>query len=235
MITRGRLLPNTRRYADPTGSYVASFATPWRRGAAAAIDWTLCYIAFLLVSIPLGIVQSIGAVSWAEGDLGGLPGHVLFVVTQVLTVVPVVAYFGLLLPTSQTFGMDALELRVVSMKTGRAPSYIAATIRGVAGLAVAASVYVTYQFTSSFDRPNLDAASSYALDAARVIVVVGGLSALTMMLTPTRRSILDRVFGTAVIDELEAVTPRMGPWGPLDSFDLSWRERKRASLPPHKV
>src|SRR6266498_4961005 len=80
----------------PTGSYVAEFGLPWRRVAAAAIDWTLCYVGFVLVSIPLGAVEGLGAVSREEGDLGGVPGHVLVVVTQVLTVVPVIAYFGLL-------------------------------------------------------------------------------------------------------------------------------------------
>jgi uncharacterized RDD family membrane protein YckC len=212
------------QYRDPTGRYVAAFAEPWRRVAAATIDWALCYVVFLLVSIPLGIVQSVGAVSWREGDLGGLPGHVLFVVTQVLTVAPVVAYFGLLLPTSQTYGMRALELHVVSTKTGSAPSYLTATIRGVIATAVAASFYVTYQVATSFDGGELDPTSSRLLDAAHVLVIVGSASALLMMLTPGHRSLIDRLFGTAVIDELEAVTPRMGPWGPLDAFDLSSRE-----------
>jgi hypothetical protein len=224
LITLRRFLPSSRRYLDPTGRYVARFATPWRRAAAAAIDWALCYVAFLLVSIPLGTVQALGAVSWTEGDLGGLPGHVLFVVTQVLTVAPAVAYFGFLLPTSQTFGMRTLELHLVSTKTGRAPSYIAATIRGVAATALAASFYASYLVASSFDEPrNLDTASSYALDAAHVVVAFGLVSALTMLLT--RRSLVDRLFRTAVLDDLEAIAPRMGPWGPLDSFDLSARER----------
>jgi len=56
LITLRRLLPSSRRYLDPTGRYVARFATHWRRGVAAAIDWALCYVAFLLVSIPLGTV-----------------------------------------------------------------------------------------------------------------------------------------------------------------------------------
>lgn len=152
MITFGRLLRGDARYADPAGSYVASYAAPWRRVAAGAIDWTVCYVAFLLVSIPLGAVQALGSISWREGDLGGLPGQVLFVVTQVLTVVPVIAYFGLLLPTSQTLGMNALELRVVSTKTGRAPSYVTATLRGVVATAMAASFYVTYLVATSFRR-----------------------------------------------------------------------------------
>jgi uncharacterized RDD family membrane protein YckC len=143
--------------------------------------------------------------------------------------VPVVGYFGLLLPTSQTFGMRALELHVVSTKTGRAPSYLAATVRGVIATAVAASFYITYQVATSFEKSReLDATSARLLDLAHAVVIVGSASALLMMFTPTRRSLVDRLFGTAVIDELEAVTPHMGPWGPLDSFDLSSRQRSTA-------
>jgi uncharacterized RDD family membrane protein YckC len=222
----GRFLRTNDRYRDPTGRYRASFADPWRRVVAAAVDWGLCYVAFLLVSIPLGMVQSVGAVSWREGDFGGSPGHVVFVLTQVLTVVPVVAYFGLLLPTSQTFGMRALELHVVSTKTGRALSHLSASIRGVIATAVAASFYITYQVATSFDKGReLDTWSSRLLEVSHVVVLVGAASALLMMFSPTRKSLVDRLFGTAVIDELEAVTPHMGPWGPLDAFDLSSRER----------
>ncbi len=42
-----------------------------------------------------------------------------------------------------------------------------------------------------------------------------------MAITPTRRSLVDRVFGTVVVDELEAVHSLRGPWGPLDAFDTS--------------
>jgi len=224
LIEPGRLLSGAT-YLDPTGRYVASFGVPWRRAVAAAIDWTLCYVGFVVVSIPLGAVEGLGAVSREEGDLGGLPGHVLVVATQVLTVVPVIAYFGLLLPTSHTYGMRALGLRIVSVRAGRAPSHTAAIIRGVVATAVAASFYVSYLVWSSFEKPHgLDDASSYALAVAHVLVVVGGGSALMMILTPTHRSLVDRVFGTAVLDNVEAVAPRMGPWGPLDSFDLSSRE-----------
>lgn len=229
MRTLGRFLRTSGQYRDPTGRYRASFADPWRRVVAATVDWGLCYVAFLLVSIPLGMVQSVGAISWQEGDFGGSPGHVLFVVTQVLTLVPVVAYFGLLLPTSQTFGMRAVELHAVSTKTGRGPSYLAATVRGAVATAVAASFYITYQVATSFEEGReLDATSARLLDVAHVVVIVGSASALLMMFSPTRRSLVDRIFGNAVIDELEAVTPQMGPWGPLDSFDLSSRERSPA-------
>ena len=179
-------------------------------------------MAFLVVSIPLGAVQALGNVSWEEGDLGGLPGHVLFVMAQVLTVAPIVGYFGVLGPSSQTLGMRALELRLVSMRTGRAPSRITATVRGAIATAGAAGVYAVYLVSTSYDPPqSLDTASRYALDAAYVAAALVGASVLTMIVTPTHRSLVDRLFGTGVVDDLEALAPQLGPWGPLDAFDLS--------------
>lgn len=213
-----------RRYADPTNRYVARFGSPWRRAAAAAIDWGLCYVGYLLVSIPLGAVQALGAISREEGDLAGRPGHVLVVAMQVLTVAPVVAYFAILLPTSRTFGMLISDIRTVSMSTGRGSSYTAAIIRGATATVVAAAFYVVFLFSTSFEKPShLDSASTYTLDAAYVLVGAGCISALMMIVTRTHRSVLDRLFGTAVLGELEAVAPRMGPWGPLDVFDTSNR------------
>ena len=179
---------------------------------------------FLLVSIPLGFVQALGAISREEGDLAGHPGHVLVVAMQVLTVAPAVAYFALLLPTSQTFGMRMREIRTVSMRTGRGASYTAAIIRGTTATVMAAAFYAVFIFSTSFEKPrHLDSASTYTLDAAYVLVGAGCISALLMIVTPTHRSVLDRLFGAAVLDELEAVAPRMGPWGTLDVFDTSNR------------
>jgi uncharacterized RDD family membrane protein YckC len=211
-------------YEDPTHRYVARFATPWRRAAAAAIDWLLAYVAFLIVSIPLGIVQTVGRISREDGDLGGFPGHVLEVTAGVLTVVPVVAYFALLWPTSQTFGMRATDLRAVSIQTGRGPSYLVAGIRAVLATVIAAAVYAVYLNSTDYGTSReLDDTSRVLLDGAYVVAGVGFLSALVMLVTPTRRSLLDRLFGTAVLDDLEATVPRSGPWGALDSFDTAHR------------
>lgn len=214
----------TWRYEDPTNRYVAKFATPWRRAAAAAIDWGLCYVAFLLVSIPLGVVQSVGTISREAGDLGGVPGHLLQVVAQVLTVAPFVAYFAFLLPTSQTFGMRATDLRTVSIRTGRGPSYLVAGIRAVLATVIAAAVYAVYLNSTAYGTSgSLDSTSRFLLDAAYVVAGVGCISALVMLVTPTRRSLLDRLFGTAMLDDLEAAVPRPGPWGALDAFDTAHR------------
>lgn len=212
------------RYADPTDRYVARFGSPWRRIAAAAVDWTICYVLFVLVSIPLGMLQMIGTVSWEAGDLGGVPGHVLFVTAQILIAVAVLAYWVLLLPTSQTFGMRLADIRLVSMRTGNGLSYVAAALRGIVATLTAAAVYAVYLNTTAFDKGDrLDSTSQLLLDGSYVVAGIGCVSALAMLLTRTHRSLFDRVFGTAVVDELEATSPHFGPWGPVDAFDTSHR------------
>ncbi len=210
-------------YADPANRYVAGFGPPWRRTLAAVVDWGLIYVSFVIVSIPLGTLQAIGAVSLEDGDLGGIPGGILVVVTQLLIPAPAVAYFAFLLPTSQTLGMRLSDVRVVASKTGRGPSFARALVRGVTSTILAAAVYAVIQYSTSFDKPTLDRASTYALDVAYVLAGAAFLSALTMIVTPTHRSLVDRLFGTSVLDDLEAVAPHMGPWGPVDTFDLSNR------------
>ena len=203
--------PSRRRYADPAGRYIARFATPWRRVVAAAVDWGICYVLFLLVSIPMGVVQSVGAVSRRDGDLGGVPGRVLEVVPQFLIFAAIAAYWAILLPTSHTFGMRARDIRIVSRRTGRGPSYALAVIRGAIATLIAGAVYAVY------------------LDRTTVAERAATLSALVMVVTLSHRSILDRVFGTAVLDELEPTEPTRGPWGPVDAFDTS-NPRVRSSL-----
>lgn len=217
---------NRPRYADPKQRYTAAFGSPWRRATAAAIDWTLCLVAYLVVSIPLGGIQALGAVSWREHDFGGTPGRVLVIAAQVLTVAPAVVYLAMLWPSSHTLGMRARDIRIISLRTGRAPSYVVAAARAVLTVAVAAAVYVLVnRWTSVQDPGELDRTSRIALHVAWVLAGGAGLSALLVALTPSHRNLFDRIFGTAVVDELEAVVPVMGPWGPLSSFDLSYERR----------
>jgi len=214
---------NHPRYADPEQRYTAGFGSPWRRATAAAIDWTICLVAYLVLSIPLGGLQALGAVSWRERDFGGMPGQVLVIAAQVLTAAPAIAYFAALLPTSHTLGMRARDIRIISVRTGRAPSYVVAAVRAVLTVAVAASVYVMFErWTAVQELRHLDRASRIALYVAYVLAAGAGLSALLTTFTRSHRNLFDRIFGTAVVDELEAVVPLMGPWGPLNSFDLSY-------------
>jgi uncharacterized RDD family membrane protein YckC len=218
-----------RRFTDPAGRYIARFATPWRRVVAAAVDWGICYVLFLLVSIPLGMVQTVGAVSRDAGDLGGVPGHVVLVAAQLLIFASIVAYWTILLPTSHTFGMRVMDIRVVSRRTGRGPSYAVAVIRGAIATLIAAAVYAVYLDRTTVAERELDETSLFLLDVSYAVTGAAVLSALVMLATPSHRSILDRVFGSAVLDELESTEPKLGPWGPVDAFDTS-NSRVRARL-----
>jgi len=224
---------NRPRYADPEQRYTAGFGSPWRRATAAAIDWTICLVGYLIASIPLGGIQALGAVSWREHDFGGVPGEVLVYIAEIGTALPAVAYFTFLWPTSHTFGMRARDIRLVSLRSGRAPSHVASFVRAVLTVATAASVYVMFnRATSVQDQGHLDHTSWIALQVAYALAAGAGLSALVVVLTRSHRNLVDRVFGTAAVDELEAVVPQMGPWGPLNRFDLSYDARKRrTSLP----
>jgi uncharacterized RDD family membrane protein YckC len=222
------------RYADPEQRYTAGFGSPARRATAAAIDWTICLVAYLIASIPLGGIQALGAVSWREHDFGGVPGEALVIAAQVGTALPAVAYFTFLWPTSHTFGMRARDLRIVSLRTGRAPSYVVSFLRAVLSVATAAAVYVMFAraTTTQAGNGNLDHTSWLALQVAYVLAAGAALSALAVLLTRSHRNLLDRIIGTAAVDELEAVVPQMGPWGPLNRFDLSYDPRnRRTSLP----
>ena len=222
------------RYADPEQRYTAGFGSPGRRATAAAIDWTICLVAYLIASIPLGGIQALGAVSWKEHDFGGVPGEVLVIAAQVGTALPAVAYFTFLWPTSHTFGMRARDIRIVSMRTGRAPSYVASFLRAVLTVATAAAVYVMFARATTTQAGNgsLDHTSWLALQVAYGLASGAALSALSVTLTRSHRNLVDRLVGTATVDELEAVIPQMGPWGPLNRFDLSYDPRnRRTSLP----
>jgi uncharacterized RDD family membrane protein YckC len=210
------------QYADPASRYVATFATPWRRAGAAAVDWTLCYLLLLFVSIPLGMVQNVAQVSWEAGDFGGDPGHFVFVAAQWLTITPILAYWLFLLPTSQTYGMRFTDLRVVAAKTGKGISYLRAAVRSAVATTFAVAFYAVFMQRAPLGREGqLDDTSRLILDGSYVLAALGVVSATVMVVSRSRRSLLDRLFGTVALDELEAVAPRMGPWGPLDAFDTS--------------
>ena len=212
----------SRRYADPAERYVAAYASSWRRAAAATIDWGLCYVASLIVSIPLGLFQALGAISHEAGDLGGVPGAVLFIGSQLLAVSPAIVYFTLLLPASQTLGMRAADIRIVQTATGRGVRRRRAFVRAFLATVTALAFYAVFMRSIAFETSErLDRVSTYILDVAYVVVALGGVSALVMSLTPTRRSLVDRLFKTAVVDDLQPLTPVMGPWGPLNVFDTA--------------
>jgi uncharacterized RDD family membrane protein YckC len=125
--------------------------------------------------------------------------------------------------------MRAMDIRTVSKRTGRGPSYLVSVIRGTIATLIAGAVYAVYLDRTTVQDRALDDTSLLLLDVSYVVTGAAAVSALLVLVTPTHRSLLDRIFGTAVLDELEPTEPHLGPWGPTDAFDTSNR-RVRARL-----
>lgn len=213
-------------FLAPDARYSARFAAPWRRTAAAAIDWTLCLTAFLIVSIPLGAVQALGAVIAGDegGGISGVVGRAVELLAQAGTLAPAVAYIAVLSATSQTAGMRALDIHLVTEADGRAPRLLWRSLaRGLVATFFAAAVYITW-LSLIGDDPigGFSHRDMLVIDAARAICVAAILGKALLLLDSRRRSAQDLMFGTVVIDEVvPAVQHRPGPWGPLDQIDLA--------------
>jgi hypothetical protein len=88
-----------------------------RRFAASAIDWVLCGVPLLLVTV----IVAAPIEAAARDDFGNVSNDVLWKVARSIVAVPVLLYFGLFLRTGHTLGMRALDLYVRVASKGRAP------------------------------------------------------------------------------------------------------------------
>ena len=144
-----------------------------------------------------------------------------------LTVVPVVAYFALLLADeSERSAVRATIFGRSRSGTGRGPSSLAA---GMPGRPRDCDRRGGLRRVSRTPPPTARAGSS--TDTSRLLLDARvrrrrrgvHLGARDDRHAEHPRSLLDRLFGTAVLDALEATAPRPGPWGALDAFDTSHR------------
>jgi len=78
----------------PGGSFSATYPSILRRLGTGAIDWVLCWVAFLITSIVGGIMQGLGMTSLDAGDLGGIMGAALIVLSHLIVAAPIAAYFA---------------------------------------------------------------------------------------------------------------------------------------------
>lgn len=198
-------------YFTPDGTSVAAYPSLQRRAAAGAIDWALCYFAYLIVSIPLGGVQALGRVSWEAGDLRGIPGAILFWTAEALVLAPLVAYFALLWRSGSTLGMRAADIELLTAGTGRTPSLWRTVPRAVLAVAFAAAGYVLY--FAIFSEPPLGGYSStdvLAIYASVALFVPCILGKLWMVADPARRTAWDHVFGFLYVEDLVPTDPARG-------------------------
>ncbi len=191
-------------YLSPDSSYSAAFAGFRRRAAAAAVDWAIALVLYLLGSIPAGIVQI-------------LPAAGFFLVGQALALLPPVAYFAYFLSTGSTLGMRALDIEVVAAATGREPGRLRAFGRAVVSLLVGGATYVLYSVVASYDEPlgGYTALDRAVMDASIALASFGAASKLWGLADRRRQTLELKLFGLLVIDEVVETSPAPSPWSGL--------------------
>jgi uncharacterized RDD family membrane protein YckC len=188
-------------WLSPDGSETARYARLRRRALAGVIDATACIALYLLVSIPAGMVQIVGTTIVADGTLRGAVG----LLSQLLVAAAVVAYLTLGLRSGQTLGMRAIDVHVRVDGTGRVPGLGRAAGRGVLGLVFALAILDAD--VALRGRPPLGGFSELeqtVLDLAVVVAAAAILGKLWAFVDPARRSVWDRLFGLAFLEDLDA-------------------------------
>jgi uncharacterized RDD family membrane protein YckC len=200
-------------YVAPNGTYSAIYPRVRRRLAAGTIDWVLCGVVFLVASIALGLVQGLGTLALDAGGGWTAPGAALVVLSQLIVLGAMAAYFAWFWTTGSTLGMRALDIELVADSTGEPPSWRRAVPRAVVGCLLAlALVNVYFAWSGRTDDEPLNAYER-ALVAVSIPVAVAGVAAKGwMVLDERRRSALDRLFGLVYVEEFVYSDTRPSPW-----------------------
>jgi uncharacterized RDD family membrane protein YckC len=194
-------------YKPADGTYRAVAAPLGRRAAASAIDWTLAFVAFLIISIPLGMIETVGRA------IGGLPGDALVYLVDALALGVVVAYFGNFLSTGHTMGMRALDIHVFSHATGRAPHLVRAVARSCLSLAFFLAAFKTSGWHGNEGLSDREETWRDLAATVSTVALVGGLWKIA---DPEGRTLWDRFTGLVVVEDVvpTSMPGRLwSPWG----------------------
>jgi uncharacterized RDD family membrane protein YckC len=199
-------------YLAPDASYTAEHPPIWRRAAAAALDWLLAYVIFLLASIFAGVFQAIGWSAWTAGDLRGVPGGSLLVLSQLLVAAPVIAYFAFYWRTGSTLGMRALDIELVEREVGRPPRLLRSLLRACLAFVFAVAANNVYTVLAS---DPLDGYTGFQQTLVIASFTVAGICAagkLVALVDERRQSLWDRLFGLIYVEELVFTRTARWPW-----------------------
>lgn len=204
---RRRALPE---YRPQDGSYRATAAPFGRRALAGLVDWTLVTVCYLIVEIPLGVVQAIG------DEVGGIVFVVLLALTQAAALAVVAGYFAFFLSTGHTLGMRALDIQVVGGQNGRPPSLARAAGRGVLSVVFFLATYTAYTFVlGHYDTP-LSTFHQVSRAACIFLASLAFFGHLWQVWDRAGRALWDRLAGLAVIEDMvpASMPDRLwSPWG----------------------
>jgi uncharacterized RDD family membrane protein YckC len=199
------------RYSPADHSYSATAAPAWRRVVAAAVDWGLVFVLFLLAGFPLGMIQAVGE------TLGGTVNDAIYALTAAIGLGVVVAYFGCFVASGHTLGMRALDIHVFSYGSGKEPHPVRAGARGLLSLGFFLATIDAYGLsTGAYGEGGLTDAQAMWRQAALAGAVLALGGALWKLVDPDGRTLWDRLFGLVVVEDVvpEGMPDRLwSPWG----------------------
>jgi uncharacterized RDD family membrane protein YckC len=191
---------------SPDGSEIGRIARQRRRALAGAADWAICFVLYILVSLPAGIVQTIGGFAGNEG--AEWLDWTLLVVSQALVAGALVAYFALGLRSTQTLGMRAVEVHARVASTGLPPGTLRSVARAVVGLVFALAFVNVYVGWRGIDPVGGVSDTEQAVfEVAVVIAIVAAAGKLSALADPARRTLWDRLFGLVYLEDLDSRDP----------------------------
>jgi uncharacterized RDD family membrane protein YckC len=191
---RKRPLPDYRPSDD---SYRATAAPLGRRLVAGLVDWLIVTVCYLIVEIPLGVVQA------TADEVGGIVFVVFFILTQAAAL-------------AVTLGMRAVDIHVVAARSGASPTLARASARGVLAVLFFLASFTAYTFLlGHYDTP-----LSTFHEVSRAVSIAIASAALCghlwQLQDPHARTVWDRLTGMAVIEDMvpSSMPDRLwSPWG----------------------
>lgn len=199
----------TMPYRSPDGSETATYATPGRRLAAAAIDWGICLVVYLIVSIPAGMLQ-IGS------TVAGAASGAVDAAAQAFVLLAPAAYLAGYLRSGHTLGMRALDLHARVVSTGERPGWPRAAGRSLLSVLFGAAVYLSYFGLAGPSTVAGWSPRERAVLAASYVVTLAMVTGSVWALADARAQTLwDKLFGLVRLDDLtssSAETARYNLW-----------------------
>jgi hypothetical protein len=186
-----------------------------RRIGAAAVDWTICVVAYVVVSIPLGALEGLGSNLRSVSSTNAL-GDGVVALAQSATVLPIILYFTLGLREGHTLGMAAFDFKTLDSRNGKPPGTIRSLLRSLLSVVFGFAVFAAYMGHSA-DHSGWARHVAVIYSAA---LVVAGFVVLDKVFVPAHRS------GRALTDRLFRVVRVTGAAGDTDRGLGEWLDRR---------
>jgi uncharacterized RDD family membrane protein YckC len=208
----GSFIPRRARpeFHPQDGAYRASAAPISRRIVAGILDWMIVTVWYLIVNIPLGVLQA------TADEQGGLVNAVVFILTQLAALAVVAGYFAFFFATGHTLGMRAADIHIVDAKSGRNPSLARSAARGVLSVVFFIASFTAYTYVlGHYDTP-LSTFHEVVRVVSITIASIDFFGHVWQLRDPGGRSLWDRLLGLAVIEDMvpASMPDRLWtPWG----------------------